>query len=502
MQIKQWYGVAAVALVAVAVLAFTGMPWEAVAGGLVLANGPLLLPIEDRVAELKKSLLDLSDRTQAIQATAAAAKRDLTPDEHKTITDLADEFDRVEQELQVAERTLQMQARAGAGTGRRTDPNPVGSPQNSAGRQPDGLQNTVLRTQAERDRWGFTNLGEFARSVVDMGRGRQDPRIIQNAALSTYSSEGIGADGGVAVPPAFRSEIQSVVLGEDSILGQCDSSPTNSNMVIVPTDEDTVWGASGGVRVYRRAEAAAMTQSKLALKDITVRIEEMYALVPVTDQLLQDAPMLSNFLTTKAGQKMDFKITDEIINGTGSQGQMLGILNSPCLVTVTKETSQAAGTIVGANILKMYSRMPDRVRRSAVWLINQDVEEQLLSISLAFRNRAGADVAAGVSGLVGEGGLRFDPTAGTLMGRPIISTEACQTIGTAGDIILAYLPGYFAPYGAGGVRNDMSMHLWFDQGVTAFRWTFRVGGQPWLSGPISRKNGSNTLSHFVALQTR
>ena len=500
---RKWYGVAAVALVAVAVLAFTGMPWEAVAGGLVLANGPLLLPIEDRVAELKQNLLDLSQRTQAIQAQAAAAKRDLTPDEHKTITDLADEFDRVEEELKIAERTLTMQARAGAGTGRRTDPNPVGSQQNNAGsRQSDGLQNTVLRTQAERDRWGFNNLGEFARSVVDMGRGRQDPRIIQNAALSTYSSEGIGADGGVAVPPAFRAEIQGLVLAEDSILGQCDSSPTNSNMVIVPTDEDTVWGASGGVRVYRRAEAAAMAQSKLALKDITVRIEEMYALVPVTDQLLQDAPMLSNFLTTKAGQKMDFKITDEIINGTGSQGQMLGILNSPALVTVTKEGSQAADTIVGANILKMYSRMPDRVRRSAVWLINQDVEEQLLSISLAFRNRAGADVAEGVSGLVGEGGLRFDPTAGTLMGRPIISTEACPTIGDKGDIILAYLPGYFAPYGAGGVRNDMSMHLWFDQGVTAFRWTFRVGGQPWLSGPIARKNGNNTLSHFVVLEAR
>ena len=111
-------------------------------------------------------------------------------------------------------------------------------------------------------------------------------------------------------------------------------------------------------------------------------------------------------------------------------------------------------------------------------------------------------IAAGVSGLVPEGGLRYDPTNGTLMGRPIIATEACQTIGTVGDIILAYLPGYFAPYKAGGVRSDMSMHLWFDQGVTAFRWTFRVGGQPWLSAAIARKNGSNTLSHFVALQTR
>lgn len=500
------YGVAAVALVAVAVtvMYLSGMSVEAMAAGLLLANGPMVL--SDRIESLRNTLVDLANRTRAIQETAAAANRDLTADEHKTVVDLADEFDRVEGELELAERAQKMQDRTGASTGRRSDPPGLPEPQNSGNRQrqSNSLQNTVLRTPQERDRWGYNNLGEFAQSVVNMGRGMSpDPRIVQNAALSTYSSEGIGADGGVAVPPEFKREIQQLVTSEDSILGRCDAQPTSSNMVIVPTDEDTVWGSSGGVRVYRRAEAGTMTQSKMALKDITVRVEELYALVPVTDGLLRDAPMLSNFLSTKAGQKIDFKITDEIINGTGSQGQCLGILNAPCLVTVSKESSQAADTILAANILKMYSRMPDRVRRNAVWLINQDVEEQLLSMNIAFKDRAGANnIAAGVSGLIGEGQLRYDQTNGTLQGRPIIATEACQTIGDKGDIILAYLPGYFAPYEAGGVRSDMSMHLWFDQGMTAFRWTFRVGGQPWLSAAIARKNGSNTLSHFVTLEAR
>lgn len=453
------------------------------------------------IEQLKARLLELSNQTKAIQDKAAAGNRELLAEEHETVVALADEFDRVEAQLQTAERLASIQDRASAGTGRRTDPAPA-TPA-ASGQNANGLQNTTLRTQSERDRWGFSNLGEFAKSVVDWGRGTRDPRIIQNASLSTYSSEGIGADGGVAVPPEFRANIQQLVTGEDSILGRCDAQPTNSNLVIVPTDEDTVWGSSGGVRVYRRAEAGTMSQSKIALKDITVRIEEMYALVPVTDGLLRDAPMLANFLGTKAGQKLNFKITDEIINGTGSQGQMLGILNAPCTVSVAKESSQAAATIVAANILKMYARMPDAVRRNAVWLINQDIEPQLLSINTTFKDAVGsAGIAAGVSGLIPEGGLRYDPTNGTLMGRPIIATEACQTIGTVGDIVLAYLPGYFAPYEAGGVRSDMSMHLWFDQGVSAFRWTFRIGGQPWLSAPIARKNGSNTLSHFVTLATR
>jgi HK97 family phage major capsid protein len=457
------------------------------------------------IEELKARLLALSNQTQAIQDKAAAGGRELSNEEHQEIVVLADEFDRVESQLATLERTAQMQARVGGGQGRRTDPQGTPEPQNAGGRprQADGLQNTTLRTQSERDRWGFANLGEFARSVVDWQRGTRDPRIVQNAALSTYSSEGIGADGGVAVPPEFRANIQRLVTGEDALLSRCDAQPTNSTMVIVPTDEDTVWGSSGGVRVYRRAEAGTMTQSKLALKDITVRIEELYALVPVTDGLLADAPLLASFLSEKAGQKMNFKITDEVINGTGSQGQMLGILNAPCVVSVAKEGSQAANTIVAANILKMFSRMPDAVRRNAVWLINQDIEPQLLTMNVAFNNAAGsAGIAAGVSTMMPEGGMRYDPTNGTLMGRPIIATEACSTLGTVGDIILAWLPGYFAPYAAGGVRSDMSMHLWFDQGVSAFRWTFRIGGQPWLSAPISRKNGSNTLSHFVTLATR
>lgn len=456
----------------------------------------------DEIQTLKDRLLEINRQTQAIQDRADAEKRDLGADERTSINNLFDEFERVEADIARRERIEAQNARLSTPNPRRTEPQqPANAGGNAGG---NGLRNTTLRTPEERARWGFNNLGEFALSVRDMQRGvRQDPRLIENASASTYSTEGVGADGGFAVPPSFKETVQQLVTGEDSILSRCDAQPTDSNIVIVPTDEDTAWGSSGGVQVYRRAEAAAMTQSKLALKEITTRVEEMYALVPVTDQLLQDAPMLSSFLSNKAGEKINFKITDEIINGTGAAGQMLGILKAPCLVTVSKESSQAADTIVALNILKMYSRMPDRVRRNAVWLINQDVEPQLLTINNTFSNAAGsAGIAAGVSGLIPEGGLRYDPTNGTLMGRPIIATEAAQTIGDLGDIILAYLPGYFAPYKAGGVRSDVSMHLWFDQGLTAFRWTFRIGGQPWLQSAISRKNGSNTLSHFVALEAR
>ncbi len=446
------------------------------------------------IEDLKSRQQEIVDACRGIESKAQEADRDLTPDESDELDKLMAEAGALGARVTRLENLAKLENGLSQSQGRRAEPT------SGAGMQArDGARMTAGEPRRARDpRWDFKNLGEFAIAVKE----RPFDPDIRAAALSTYGSEGIGADGGFAVPPEYRDQITSLVTGADSFLSRCDAVPTARSSVTVPTDEDTAWGTSGGVRVYRRAEAGAMTQSNLNLKEVSVRVEELYALVPVTDQLLEDAPMLGRFLTTKAGEKIDYRITDEIINGTGSQGQNLGILNAPCLVTVSKESGQAADTLVAANVLKMFSRMPDKVRRNAVWIINQDIEPQLLTLNIEFKSGAAAGIAAGSSAMIPEGGLRYDQTGGTLQGRPIIATEAAATLGDKGDIILAYLPGYFAPYKAGGVKEAMSMHLWFDQGITAFRWTFRVGGQPWLSAPISRAKGSNTLSHFVTLEAR
>jgi hypothetical protein len=47
-----------------------------------------------------------------------------------------------------------------------------------------------------------------------------------------------------------------------------------------------------------------------------------------------------------------------------------------------------------------------------------------------------------------------------------------------------------------------SIHVFFDYDMTAFKFVFRMGGQPWWSSALAAKNGTNTYSPFVALQTR
>jgi HK97 family phage major capsid protein len=196
---------------------------------------------------------------------------------------------------------------------------------------------------------------------------------------------------------------------------------------------------------------------------------------------------------------MAFKVNDAIVNGTGV-GMPLGIMSAPCKVAIAKETSQTAATFHADNAVKMMARMPAQSFGRSVWLINQDVVPQLLKLGFAVTTASGSAAGAGALYLP-PNGLAGSSTYGTLLGRPIIVTEACATLGTEGDVILADLSKYLAAV-KGAVKSDTSIHLWFDQNTTAFRFVMRMNGQPWLSSAIARKNGSNTLSHFITCAVR
>lgn len=454
---------------------------------------------------LKLRLAELNETSKAIQAKADAEKRDLNADEQKELDACIAEFDEVEASIKRRERIAAQASRLTEPEPRRATPNPVAATVPAAASAPaasrggDGLQNTSLSTREQRQRWGFANMGEFAISVRNAAIGRGMDQRLQNAALSTYGSEGTAADGGFAVPPEWRAEIMRMVDAEDSLLSRCDQQTASGNTITFPTDETTAWQTTGGIQTYWDGEADAITQSKPSLKDVTVKLHRLTALVPVTEELMEDAPAMSGYVTSKAGEKIAFKLNDAIVNGTGV-GMPLGIMNAPCKVSVAKETSQTAATFHADNAVKMMARMPAQSFGRSVWLINQDVVPQVLKLGFAVTTAAGTAAGAGALYLP-PNGLSGTSPYGSLLGRPIIVTEACATLGTVGDVLLADLTKYLAVV-KGALKSDVSIHLWFDQNAVAFRFVLRMNGQPWLSAAIARKNGSNTLSHFISLDTR
>jgi HK97 family phage major capsid protein len=457
------------------------------------------------IEALKNKLIELHETAKALQAKADAESRDMTPEELKEMELITAEFDSTEDDIKRREKIAAQETKLSASVGRVSKPiTPGEQPMARAPAQTDdGLKNTRLSTVEERQRWGFRHFGEFAAAVknaaVHPAQGL-DARLIANAALSTYGSEGVGGDGGFAVPPEWRADIMRMVEGEESLLAMCDQQTASGNSITFPIDEATAWQSSGGIQAYWDSEASAMTQSKPQLKDLTCKLSRLTALVPVTDELLEDGAAMGSYVASKAGEKLSFKVTDAIINGTGV-GQPLGILNAACTVSVAKETSQTATTFHADNAVKMMARMPAQSFARSVWLINQDVVPQILRLGFAITTAAGTAAGAGALYLA-PNGLATNSPYGTLLGRPIFVTEACATLGTVGDVILADMTKYLAVVKSGGLRSDTSIHLWFDQNTTAFRFVLRMNGQPWLSAAIARKSGSNTLSHFVTVATR
>jgi len=349
---------------------------------------------------------------------------------------------------------------------------------------------------------GCGGFGRFAADVHSFNRGYGMPEGLRPmAAAGTGMSAGIKSDGGVLVPPAFSTAIQDrMAQSSNSLLQMTDQLPPlpdgTESMEYPATNETSRadGSRSGGIQGRWKSELTGMTESAPTLRSVKFTPSELYVFAYISDKLLRHAPQLEAFLIARAGDEINFKIGDGIINGTGA-GQPRGILsgatNEP-RVQIAKETGQAAATLNTTNLEKMYARMPSG-SATASWLINQDVLPQLLALTKS----------------VGSGGLPvFLPAGniasapfGTIYGRPIVPIEYCPTLGTEGDIIFADMTKY-GTMARGTVQAGMSIHLKFDFNQTAFRFIFEMDGQPWATSAITPFKGTAKQSPFVTLALR
>ena len=470
-----------------------------------------------KTQELEEKLASYKAASDAITSKAEAEGRDVTSEEEADLVAALDGFNATYERLQQINEMERQSALLTKGNGRKSEPTkpaddtePLSEGYIPAKRfgKGSGANNPRVLKPNWAGTGGFDSMGHFAMHVREAcgNGGVPSPqlRTCQEylASVTTYGNETVGADGGFAVPQDFRTAIMNKVMAEDSLVSRCEQATTTGNNLTWPKDETTPWQTTGGIQAYWDGEAAAATQSKPLLENTTLKLNKIRALVPMTEESLDDAPGLDAYLRLKAPAKIGFKVNLAIVQGTGV-GQPLGLLGSPALVSVAKETSQVADTLIGNNIIKMYSRMPAGNRGNAIWLINQDVEPHLLRLSLPGTDNTG-------NAVTGWGGLTYMPPNGmssapfgTLYGRPVIPTQACETLGDKGDIFFVDLSQYLCLLKSGqNPRVETSMHLWFDQDIMAFKFVLRIGGLPLWSSSIAARDGSNTYSPYVTLDER
>ena len=348
---------------------------------------------------------------------------------------------------------------------------------------------------------GFGSLGEFMQAVyqADKPGNSIDGRLLLGgfggmsaAAPANFSNEAAGQDGGFLVPPQFSQQIFKLSLGEDSLLPLTDNVEISGNSMAFPKDETTPWGTNG-IRAYWQGEAASAIATKPVLGLATLRLKKLMALVPTTDELLDDANALTTYLPQKVALSIRWKANESILFGAGN-GIPVGCMNAGAIVTVAKESGQATQTLVPQNLAKMIARLPPGSFTNAVWIVNNDVLPALFTLSLG---NFPIYLPTGLS----VGGIQVSPY-GTLLGRPVFVSQHANTFSSQGDVLLVDLSYYQTITKAGGLQTATSMHLYFDADLTAFRTTFRMDGQSKIANPIAPAKGSNSLSPYIQLGAR
>lgn len=341
----------------------------------------------------------------------------------------------------------------------------------------------------------FGSLGEQLVAVrnATMGRGT-DPRLFGAAAGGNTVTD---SEGAFLVFPEFSRPLVKRTFEAGIIADRCFKQPMSSNRLVMNgvRDESRVDGARwGGIQTFWTPEAGNFTSSKPTFREIALQTDKLTALVYATDEQMEDAPAFNAYVQEAVPDEISFKTDDAILNGKGVGGGPLGINNTNAIVVQTKESGQATGTIVTANILKMWKRMPAYLRGGAAWYINQDMEDQLWNLTI------GSGTAVRL--LYNPPGVNGNNTGyATMQGAPVIPIEQAQTTGTQGDISLCAFSQY-ALGQRGGVKQDTSIHVAFLTGQQAFRFQVRLAGQPLWDQPVTPKNGTNTVSPFVQLQSR
>jgi len=434
------------------------------------------------ISQYKQEMKDLMAKTADIEAQAVNENRDMTDAELSLRTEILDTVEahsRLVANMERSERIKDVleKPQAAVTVPKNTNPRPI--------------------ENEKKDR--FNSLGQQMVAVVNAGRpgGGVDPRLF-NAAASGMS-ETVQSDGGFLVQQDFVSDLLKDLVNQAILAPKCRQQPisANANSIKINGVDETsraTGSRQGGIQAYWADEADEKTKSKPKFRKVELNLHKLIGLCYATDELLADAAALEGFVRAAFPAEFAFVTDDAILRGTGA-GQPLGILNSGCLVTVSKEAGQKADTIVAENVIKMSSRIFAGSYLNSAWYINQMCLPQLYTMS----------IAVGTGGqlvFVPPGGISGAPY-GSLLGRPVIPIEQASALGDLGDIILADMGGYILAQ-KGGIQSDVSIHVRFVYDESVFRFVLRLDGQPLRASALTPYKGGSTAtqSHFVTLAER
>lgn len=367
----------------------------------------------------------------------------------------------------------------------------LGVPKQSSGIRKDGAFDLVGPNDKKDYKALFGNSGyqwpdkdtNFFAAALS---GRHHPGLIQNSMSETTPS-----DGGFLVPSEQAARIHAVSLENELVMPRCYVQPMRSNTIKIPAMSigDHSTALFGGFTASYTNEASSISEANPKSRAMELTAKKLTGLIRFSSELNADVPGGMSQIETLCGKGLSWYRDKAFIKGTGA-GEPLGILNAGCTIEISKQTGQAADTILYENLTEMMSRIFAGSFQNSVWVAHQTTIPQLLTLSMS----------------VGTGGdhipvMKESNGLFSILTRPVIFTEKTEPLGDKGDIMLADFSQYVV-----GLRSDMrfdtSIHVAFETDEILSRIIERHDGQPLWDSALTLEDGSTTVSPFVVLEAR
>lgn len=336
------------------------------------------------------------------------------------------------------------------------------------------------------DRGGRTWQDKNTNFFSTVFSGRFHPELIRASM-----NESVGSEGAFLVPSEQAAKIHAVSLESEIVQPRCYVQPMASNSCKIPAMVigDNSSALFGGFTASYTAELGTISEHDPKTRSMELIAKKLTGLIRFSSELNADTPGGMNQIETLCGKGLAWYRDKAFLKGTGG-AQPMGILNSPCVVTVAKESGQKIGTIVYENLTKMMARMFAGSFQNSVWVAHQSTIPQLLTLSIA----------------VGTGGSYIPVMTQSngefsILTRPVLFTEKTMTLGTKGDIMLADFSQYVVGMRS-EMRFDQSIHVAFATDEIMGRIIERHDGFPLWDSALTLADGTTTVSPFVVLADR
>lgn len=279
-----------------------------------------LLETAEKAHELRSTPVDKRGDTWADDARRAAAELTLLDAEYATRQRIeSDELQRAafEHALAAAKENLEHRSKG---------------PDAAFTRLGGGLERrSVMSELTASDEYQayLDGRGEFPRQVIQRSIHDLEVRTLLDASSADTSSAGLLMTVGQPIPPTPRQERLFV----RDLIG---ATPTGLHAVPYVRELNPATTETGASTV---AEAGVKPEVEMDFVGVTAVMTVIAAWIPVTMQILQDAPILQGYVYTRLAYMIKLREQAEILNGNGLNQDLQGILGVVGIQTNSTNTS-------------------------------------------------------------------------------------------------------------------------------------------------------------------